>query len=149
MGELCAGNCNLKNTELGSVKINKLQEIAMKVFKEMGVKQIRDPAIKEEYNEKIAVIGAGPSSLTCATFLARMGYRNVDIFEKEERAGGVPVGEIPQNRVPLDGCQWEIEMVNQLGVRILYGKEFGRNVTEESLKKEGYSTFFFGVGLQE
>lgn len=95
MGELCAGNCNLKDTELGAVKINRLQEIAMKVFKEMGIPQAKDPKITSNlpgsYDEKIALIGSGPASLTCATFLARLGYRHVDIFEKEEIAGGIPV----------------------------------------------------------
>lgn len=92
----------------------------MKVFKEMGVPQIRDPSLPANlpasYDEKIALIGGGPSSLTCATYLARMGYKNVHIFEKEPFAGGIPVAEIPENRVPSEGTAWEVELVKQLGV---------------------------------
>ena len=101
------------------------------------------------YNEKIAIIGGGPSSLTCATFLGRMGYKNVHIFEKESFAGGIPMAEIPENRVPSEGTAWEVEMVKQLGVKIFTGKKFGTDITEESLKAEGYTTLFFGIGLPE
>ena len=64
----------------------------------MGVKQVRDPSIKNlppSYNTPIALIGAGPASLSCATFLGRMGYSNVHIFEKASRGGGITSNEIP------------------------------------------------------
>lgn len=59
----------------------------------MGVKPIRDPSLPKNlpksYDTPIALIGAGPASLSCATFLARMGYSNVHIFEKEAFGGGI------------------------------------------------------------
>jgi dihydropyrimidine dehydrogenase (NADP+) len=86
ISELCARNCNVSETEQGSIKINRLQELAVRIFKEMGVPQIRDPSLPKNlppsYKKPIAIIGAGPASLSCATFLGRMGYENVHIFEK-------------------------------------------------------------------
>ena len=87
----------------------------MRIFKEMGVKQIRDPALPKilphSYRTPIALIGAGPASLSCATFLGRLGYTNVHIFEKEEHGGGIVAYEIPENRAPIEEALWEVEMV--------------------------------------
>lgn len=73
------------------------------------------------------MIGAGPASLSCATFLGRMGYENVHVFEKKENGGGIVAHEIPQNRAPIEESLWEVEMVKQLGVQFHYGKELGRD----------------------
>lgn len=93
ISELCARNCNVSHTEQGAIKINRLQEIAVRIFKEMGVKQIKDPSLPKNlppsYKKPIALIGAGPASLSCASFLGRMGYENVHIFEKEQFGGGI------------------------------------------------------------
>lgn len=64
----------------------------------------------------IALIGAGPASLSCATFLARLGYTNVHIFEKNTLGGGIVTHEIPENRAPIADSQWEVDLVKQLGV---------------------------------
>lgn len=68
----------------------------------MKVKQIRDPNLKpldsRVVNTKIALIGAGSASLSCASFLARLGYNNVHIFEKNNYSGGLVTNEIPANR---------------------------------------------------
>ena len=64
------------------------------MFKKMGLKQIHDPSLDlsslpSSYQSKIALIGCGPASVSCATFLARLGYSDVTIFEKEEYVGGL------------------------------------------------------------
>ena len=61
------------------------------------------------FEKKIALIGAGAASLSCATFLGRLGYKNVTIFEKNHFAGGLVSNEIPMNRSPIDDLNWEIE----------------------------------------
>ena len=79
----------------------------------MGVKQILDSSIVKNdhpvFSVPIALIGAGAASLSCATFLGRLGYKNVTIFEKNNFAGGLIVNEIPMNRSPLEDINWEIE----------------------------------------
>ena len=68
----------------------------------MRVKQIRDPNLKpldeRVANTRIALIGAGSASLSCASFLGRLGYKNVHIFEKNDYSGGLVTNEIPPNR---------------------------------------------------
>lgn len=93
VSELCASTCNAYWLEGGTIEIGKLQEFACKVFKEMKVKQIRDPNLPpldpKIANTKIALIGAGSASLSCAAFLGRLGYNNVHIYEKDNYGGGL------------------------------------------------------------
>ncbi len=78
VSELCASTCNAHWLEKGTIEIGKLQEFACQVFKMMGVKQIRDPSLPaldaKLAKTKIALIGAGSASLSCASFLGRLGY---------------------------------------------------------------------------
>ena len=89
VSELCVGGCNLYGAEEGPINIGGLQQFATEVFQKMRIHQIRDPALPplEElpasYKAKIAMIGCGPASISCATFLARLGYTNITILEKE------------------------------------------------------------------
>jgi NADPH-dependent glutamate synthase beta subunit-like oxidoreductase len=76
-----------------SSDIGGLQQFAVEVFKEMKIKQIRAPnatpldKLPPSYKTKIGFIGCGPASISCATFLARIGYQDLTIFEKKEYAG--------------------------------------------------------------
>lgn len=93
MSELCASTCNAYWLEHGPIEIGKLQEFTVKVFKDMRIKQIRDPNLPplpdKIANAKIALIGAGSASLSCASFLGRLGYKNVHIYEKSNHSGGL------------------------------------------------------------
>lgn len=70
-------------------------KILTQVFKEMRIPQIRDPSLPsqselpESYKSKIALIGCGPASISCATFLARLGYSDITVFERENFIGGL------------------------------------------------------------
>jgi NADH-quinone oxidoreductase subunit F len=94
---------------------------------------------------KIAVIGAGPAGLSCAYFLARLGYRP-KIFESEPRPGGMLVQAIPAYRLPREIVAREVRMIEHMGVEVLTGMELGKNVTLKSLRAEGYDAVFLGVG---
>lgn len=105
--DLCVGGCNLQASEEGPINIGGLQQFAtevmiinesgthllvsFQVFSKMGVKQIRDPKTTRPRNpeSKIILLGAGPASLSCATFLGRLGYDNITIYEKQEFFGGL------------------------------------------------------------
>jgi len=153
ISELCARNCNVAHTEQGAIKINRLQEFAVRVFKEMGVPQIKDPSLPKDlppsYDTPIAFIGAGAASLSCATFLGRMGYKNLHMFEKAQYGGGLVSSEIPENRAPYGEAKWEVQMVEQLGVKIHYNQTLGKDFTLESLRNDGFQSIFLGVGLQD
>lgn len=89
--DLCVGGCNLQASEEGPINIGGLQQFATEVFSKMGVRQTRDPITPKPKNpqSKIVLLGAGPASLSCATFLGRLGYEDVRIYEKREFLGGL------------------------------------------------------------
>ncbi|XP_061267099.1 dihydropyrimidine dehydrogenase [NADP(+)] isoform X1 [Bos javanicus] len=154
--DLCVGGCNLYATEEGPINIGGLQQYATEVFKAMNIPQIRNPSLPppekmpEAYSAKIALLGAGPASISCASFLARLGYNDITIFEKQEYVGGLSTSEIPQFRLPYDVVNFEIELMKDLGVKIICGKSLSVNdITLSTLKEEGYKAAFIGIGLPE
>ena len=94
---------------------------------------------------KIAIAGAGPAGLSCAYFLARMGYRP-QIFESEPRPGGMLVQAIPAYRLPREIVAREVRMIEHMGVEIFTGMTLGEDVTLKGLRAEGYDAVFLGVG---
>jgi dihydropyrimidine dehydrogenase (NADP+) len=152
--DLCVGGCNLYGAEEGPINIGGLQQFATEVFKKMDIPQIRDPSLTpidqlpESYKEKIALVGCGPTSISCATFLARLGYSNITIFERDSHLGGLSSTEIPQYRLPYDVVQFEIKLMKDLGVKVETGHTLGENgFTVESLKEKGYEAVYVGIGM--
>jgi len=103
---------------------------------------------EEKRDEKVAVIGAGPAGLSAAYFLARKGY-SVTIYEKLPVAGGMMAVGIPEYRLPRNMLQREIDIIKELGVEIRTGVTFGKDITFDSLKAEGYPAVFMGLGLHK
>ena len=139
----CEGKC-IRGIKGEAVSIGKLERFAADWAKENGVKP--QPAAQKN-GHKVAVIGAGPSGLTCAGDLAKMGY-DVTIFEALHKAGGVLSYGIPEFRLPKDRVvQKEIENVQGLGVKIQTDVVIGKSVTvDELMEKEGYEAVFIGSG---
>ncbi|XP_056912049.1 dihydropyrimidine dehydrogenase [NADP(+)]-like isoform X2 [Takifugu flavidus] len=127
--ELCVGGCNLYASEEGPINIGGLQQFATEVFKKMGIAQIRSPDLPpacempESYHATLALIGCGPASISCASFLGRLGYDKITIFEKQNYTGGLSTSEIPQFRLPSDAVQFEIDLMKDLGVKMELAKE--------------------------
>lgn len=95
--------------------------------------------------KKVAVVGCGPSGLTCAGELAKKGY-DVTIFEALHKAGGVLSYGIPEFRLPKDLVAREIENVKNLGVDIETNVIIGRSMTIDDLMEDGYQAVFVGSG---
>lgn len=153
--DLCVGGCNLYATEEGPINIGGLQQFAVEMFKKMKIPQIRDPdlfpvgQVPEGYRSKIAIVGCGPAGISCATFLARLGYMDVTVFEKESYTGGLSSSEIPQYRLPYDVVNFEVDLMKDLDVKVEYNKGIGKDFTLTSLKDTGYRAVFIGIGLPE
>ena len=139
----CEGKC-IRGMKGEAVSIGKLERFVADWAKENGIK----PAPAAQKNgHKVAVIGSGPSGLTCAGDLAKMGY-DVTIFEALHKAGGVLVYGIPEFRLPKDKVvAAEVENVKSLGVKIETNVIIGKSVTiDELLKDEGFEAVFIGSG---
>jgi heterodisulfide reductase subunit A2 len=113
---------------------------------EMERGRYNHPPQKAPRNKKVAVIGAGQTGLSAAYFLALEGY-SVTVFEKLPFPGGRLAVGIPEFRLPLPVLSAEIANLEKLGIIIKTGIDFGREITFESLEKEGYEAFLVATGL--
>ena len=139
----CEGKC-IRGIKGEAISIGKLERFVADWARQNG---IRPAAPAEKNGKKVAVIGSGPSGLTCAGDLAKLGY-DVTIFEALHEAGGVLVYGIPEFRLPkLDVVAKEVENVKALGVKIETNVIIGRSITiDELMDEEGFEAVFIGSG---
>jgi len=139
----CEGVC-VRGIKGEAVSIGKLERFVADWARE---NKIYPQAPESTNGKKVAVIGSGPSGLTCAGDLAKLGYE-VTIFEALHEAGGVLVYGIPEFRLPKEKVvKAEIENVKRLGVKIETNVIIGKSVTiDELMEKEGFSAVFIGSG---
>ena len=139
----CEGKC-IRGKKGDPISIGKLERFVADWARENGIK----PAAPADKNgKKVAVIGSGPSGLTCAGDLAKLGY-DVTIFEALHKAGGVLVYGIPEFRLPKDRVVGpEVENVKALGVKIETDVIVGRTVKlDDLIEDEGFDAVFIGSG---
>lgn len=98
--------------------------------------------------QKIAIVGAGPTGLTCAYYLARTGY-SVTVFEALPVGGGMLMVGVPEFRLPKAVVQKEIEYIEARGVEIKYNTPVNMNFTLEDIKRLGYAAIFIAAGAQK
>jgi glutamate synthase (NADPH/NADH) small chain len=139
----CEGKC-IRGIKGEAVSIGKLERFVADWARENDVKPEKTA---QPNGKKVAVIGSGPSGLTCAGDLAKLGYE-VTIFEALHEAGGVLVYGIPEFRLPKDTVvKHEIENVKSLGVKIETNVIIGKSMTiDQLLKEEGFDAVFIGSG---
>lgn len=111
--------------------------------REKGICPLPEP--EEKKDKKVAIIGAGPSGLSCAYFLSWKGYE-VTVLEKREKAGGMMTFGIPPYRLPREVVGEEIKVIENLGVKIIYGQEWGRDFSLSTLFEEGFSAIYIATG---
>ena len=139
----CEGQC-IRGIKGEAISIGKLERFVADWARENNV----SPEMPtEKKGKKVAVIGSGPSGLTCAGDLAKMGY-DVTIFEALHEAGGVLVYGIPEFRLPKKTVvASEIENVKKLGVKIETNVVIGKSMTiDQLINEEGFDAVFIGLG---
>lgn len=99
------------------------------------------------WKEKIAIIGGGPAGLSCAYYLASMGYYPT-VFEKNEQPGGMLRYGIPSYKLEKDVIDAEIDIMREIGVDIRTGIEVGKDITIAQLREQGYKGFYVAIGCQ-
>jgi len=105
------------------------------------------PKLRHNYGKKIAIVGAGPSGLSCAYYLAIDGYK-VTVFEKQKALGGMLTLGIPSYRLEKNVVNAEIDILKELGVEFKTGVEVGKDVTLKGLRAEGFEAFYLAIGAQ-
>jgi len=147
-GRICIHPCEYKcrRGELDQpVAIRALKRVASDwYFKNIGPQRDPFPVIRKQ---KIAVVGAGPAGLTCAYFLAKMGYQTT-VFEAQSVAGGMLGIAVPEFRLPRQVIEEEIQYIENCGVEIRYNSPIDAKHTFNDLLNEGYSAVFIAAGAQ-
>ncbi len=103
--------------------------------------------VQDHWEEKIAIIGGGPAGLSCAYYLATMGYKPT-VFEKSEIPGGMLQYGIPSYKLGKDVLKAEIDIMREIGVDIRTGVEVGKDITIQQLREQGYKGFYVAIGCQ-
>lgn len=107
--------------------------------------EIVNPEIREANGKTVGIVGAGPSGLTAAYYLALRGY-DVTIYEANAKAGGATMYGIPKYRLPIESLDKQIEYIQSIGVKIHFNTKVGKDITFKEIY-EKYDTVFMGVGF--
>lgn len=105
------------------------------------------PTLKGHFDEKVAIIGAGPAGLSCAYYLAEKGYKPT-VFEKNSRPGGMLTYGIPSYKLEKNVVDAEIDVIRAMGVEIKCNVEVGKDITIDELRNQGYKAFYIAIGCQ-
>lgn len=137
----CEGKC-VRGIKGEPVGIGRLERFAADYMLSQTPKSVDIP---KSNGHKVAVVGAGPSGLTCAGDLARLGYK-VTVFEAFHTAGGVLMYGIPEFRLPKAIVQKEVDALKLLGVEIMTNMVIGKVLSIDELMEMGYEAVFVGSG---
>ncbi len=137
----CESKC-VRGIKGESVGIGRLERFVADWHNTFGAADISKP---ESNGHKVAIVGSGPSGLTCAGDLAKKGY-DVTIYEALHTAGGVLVYGIPEFRLPKAIVAKEVDTLNKLGVKIETNVVIGKTLTVDELFDMGYEAVFIGSG---
>ncbi|SFQ07447.1 NADPH-dependent glutamate synthase beta chain [Lachnospiraceae bacterium XBB1006] len=105
------------------------------------------PKLGAGFDEKIAIIGAGPAGISCAYYLALKGYKPT-LFDKNQKPGGMVTYGIPSFVMEKDVVEAEVDVLRTLGVDIRLGVEVGKDITLAQLREQGYKAFYLAIGCQ-
>jgi NADPH-dependent glutamate synthase beta subunit-like oxidoreductase/Pyruvate/2-oxoacid:ferredoxin oxidoreductase delta subunit len=148
-GRVCFSPCEdeCARTDVDqAVAIRALKKFVADIEREQ--RKVKPKLIPKTHTEKVAVIGAGPAGLTVAYELVKLGYP-VTVFERMSELGGMMRYCIPDFRLEKFVVENEANYIKDLGVEIKTGVEFGKDITIESLRQEGYKAIFVAIGTQK
>lgn len=142
---LCESSCVLEHTHYKGVSIGEVETyLNEKAFDEGFVPYYGEDKTRKY---KVAIIGSGPASMSCATFLLRFGM-NVEIFEKEERCGGLLTYGIPNFKLHKEVVQRRVDWMEKAGLKINLNTEIGKDVSVNKLEEE-FDAIFLGMGAPQ
>jgi putative selenate reductase len=144
-GHICDHQCQLVCTRLdyeGCISIREVKRLAVLHGMEGYRERWRKPEVTRP--ERVAVVGAGPTGLSAAYFLAREGF-SVTVFEREADAGGVVRYVVPHFRISREAIESDVDFIRDHGVKFRFGVD-EKGVTVQTLQEGGYDFVVIGVG---
>ena len=141
--ELCATECR-RTINDDPLAINSVKRFLSDWERDNG-KRLQVP-VAADTGKRIAVVGGGPSGLTAAYYLRRLGHE-VEIFEQMEKLGGMPLYGIPEYRLSEEQLKWDVDGVLELGVKAHTGVKLGEDFSIRSLKALGFDAVYLAIGL--
>lgn len=142
--EQCEGKC-VRGIKQNSTEIGLLEEYVNYIAETNNIK-LPNVNIEKSNGKKIAIIGSGPASLECALELKKNGFE-IDVFEKEEKIGGILEYQIPNFRLDKKYLREIINYLKNIGINFYTNKELGKEIHIKSLK-EKYNAIFLGIGAE-
>jgi NADPH-dependent glutamate synthase beta subunit-like oxidoreductase/Na+-translocating ferredoxin:NAD+ oxidoreductase RNF subunit RnfB len=138
----CEDSCR-RGIEDEPVSINQLKRFVADY--EMNKGERVPVPVAPDTGKRVAVVGGGPAGLSCAFFLRRLGH-SPTIYESMPKLGGMLRYGIPEYRLPKATLDWEIQGILDLGISVQANVVFGRDISYDSLREEGYDAIFLGIG---
>jgi len=143
----CEQNCRRAKVD-APVGLMKLKRFVMEATKDYRISRREKPLTIEKRNEKIAVVGSGPSGLTAAYDLVKMGLQVV-VFERLETPGGLLGHAIPRYRLPYSVVKEDIDDILSAGVELRTNQEIGKDYSIDNLFNQGFGAVLLASGLSE
>lgn len=140
---LCEENCTRADID-EAVAVDDIKKFIAE--KDLNKETRFIPTKRHNYSDKkIAIIGGGPSGLTCAYDLSIDGY-DVTVFEKQNKLGGMLTLGIPSYRLGKEIIEAEIDVLREMGVKFETGVEIGKDITIQALRDKGFNAFYIAIG---
>ena len=142
----CQGSC-VRGIKTNPVSIGEIEAYVFDKAMEKGNSLKNCYPRKQANGKKVAVVGGGPAGLTCSAFLAKEGFE-VTIYEKYHYLGGLLVHGIPEFRLPKEIVEKVVHQILELGIKVEYGQELGKNITLRQLEEQ-YDAVFLSFGANK
>jgi len=153
--EMCGKVCTRRCEDVCAVQVRG-DAVAIRWLKRYATEQAKtadmtheivNPEINEPNGYKVGIVGAGPSGLTAAYYLALRGY-DVTIYEAKKHAGGMTMYGIPKYRLPMESLDKQIGYMKKVGVKINFNTRVGKDITFDEIYK-AHDAVFIGIGFEK
>ena len=140
---LCEGNCVVEQAGFGAITIGNLEKYLTEIAWEKG--WVRNLSSQNQYKQKVAIIGSGPAGMAASAYLIQNGYQ-VDVYEKNDRAGGLMIYGIPNFKLDKKIVERRTEWLTDSGVCFNLNMEVGKNISFQDLEKD-YDAILIATGV--
>ncbi len=140
---LCEGNCVVEQAGFGAITIGNLEKYLTEIAWEKG--WVKNLSSQNQHKQRVAIIGSGPAGMAASAYLSQNGYQ-VDVFEKNDRAGGLMIYGIPNFKLDKKIVERRTEWLTESGVTFNLNTEVGKNISFQDLEKD-YDAILIATGV--